>query len=230
MQIAVLSDLHIGSGGEHDPFGHRDAEFLSHLSHLERHFDRVVLLGDVWETLWSAVPGDQLAELRRCREAHPEIARRLERRRFAYIHGNHDHVATAHGAPDEIELRAHGKRVLFTHGHRFDRFLTRARRVAEVGIWAGSRIRRAGMAGVHRVLARLEAMSFDGGIFRRRALDHASERDLDLIVTGHTHHAEIHREGPRLFLNSGSCAAGRLSFLHIDLRAEKYEVVKGRTR
>ena len=53
MEIAVISDLHLGTGGAADGFGHDDAEFLRFLSFLERNFERVILLGDIWETLQS---------------------------------------------------------------------------------------------------------------------------------------------------------------------------------
>ena len=64
MEIAVISDLHLGTGGAADGFGHDDGEFLKFLSFLEKNFEKVVLLGDVWETLTGALPGDPAAELR----------------------------------------------------------------------------------------------------------------------------------------------------------------------
>lgn len=51
MEIAIISDLHIGSGDQTDRFGHDDYEFLRFLDFLESNFSRIVLLGDVFETL-----------------------------------------------------------------------------------------------------------------------------------------------------------------------------------
>ena len=45
MQIAVISDLHLGAGGAADGFGHDDGDFLRFLRFLERNFERIVLLG-----------------------------------------------------------------------------------------------------------------------------------------------------------------------------------------
>jgi UDP-2,3-diacylglucosamine pyrophosphatase LpxH len=51
VNIAVISDLHLGNEDGVDSFGHLDSEFLRFLAFLENNFERVVLLGDVWETL-----------------------------------------------------------------------------------------------------------------------------------------------------------------------------------
>ena len=56
MNIAVISDLHLGSDDATDSFGHDDAEFLRFLGFLEGNFERIVLLGDIWETLTSRCP------------------------------------------------------------------------------------------------------------------------------------------------------------------------------
>src|SRR5262249_22251007 len=105
MEIAVISDLHLGPGGPVDGFGHSDQEFLGFLRYLERNFERIVLLGDIWETLTGRLPGDAAAELRLARASHPEIARRFCDERYVYVHGNHDLVAGAvDGVPDEYVL------------------------------------------------------------------------------------------------------------------------------
>ena len=95
MEIAVISDLHLGPGGAADGFGHDDSDFIRFLAFLEANFERIVLLGDIWETLTGSLPGDPRAELLAARLAHPEIARRLSRPVYTYIHGNHDLVAGA---------------------------------------------------------------------------------------------------------------------------------------
>ena len=93
MKMAVISDLHLGDGGATDLFGHEDNEFLRFLQHLENNFEKVVLLGDIWETLTAPSPAGQLAELRRTQEAHQEIFQRFQRENYLYVHGNHDLVA-----------------------------------------------------------------------------------------------------------------------------------------
>src|SRR5258706_8042146 len=144
MLIAVISDLHLGKGGKTDLFGHDDADFLRFLDFLEGNFERVILLGDVWETLTGALPGRPLVELARARARHREIAQRFERPRYSYVHGNHDIVAASVGAPEEIAIEADGVRLLFTHGHQNDPIVRSARFLSEFGVWVGAWARRVG--------------------------------------------------------------------------------------
>jgi hypothetical protein len=44
VDIAVISDLHLGSDDPSDSFGHDAAEFLRFLTYLESNFEQVVLL------------------------------------------------------------------------------------------------------------------------------------------------------------------------------------------
>jgi len=55
-------------------------------------------------------------------------------------------------------------------------------------------------------------------------MDIAAEREFDIMVTGHTHLAANAVHGDRLFLNSGSCSEGQLSFLSMDTARSKYAV------
>jgi predicted phosphodiesterase len=52
-------------------------------------------------------------------------------------------------------------------------------------------------------------------------------RKFDVVVTGHTHWAARSEHGSRLFLNSGSCSDGKLSFLSLDTRRGDYAVNVG---
>ena len=230
MHIAVISDLHLGPGGAADDFGHEDSEFLKFLSFLEANFEKIVLLGDIWETLTGELPGDPAREFLRAQAAHPEIAARFARPRYTYIHGNHDLVSGAvHGVPDELAFRADGVRMLFTHGHQSDALVTRRRWVSELGIWLGGWIRRIGLTPLYRLISTLEIRgmaSLDSTrcAFQRSWVGQAARRDVDVVVTGHTHLATRAEHGSRLFLNSGSCSEGRLSFLAMDTGAGSYAV------
>lgn len=229
MQIAVISDLHLGTGGPADSFGHEDAEFLRFLRFIERNFERIVLLGDVWETLTGLQPGRPEVELPRAREAHPEIARRFARAKYSYVHGNHDIVAGAvEQAPEELVLHADGVRLLFTHGHQNDPIVRSARWLSELGVWVGAWIRRVGLGPLYtlaRTLDTIRSGATEAGRthdFQRWAVGVARLRSADVVVTGHTHVAGMAEHGDRLFLNSGSCSEGKISFLSIDTRAGKY--------
>ena len=66
MQIAVLSDLHLGKKNGLDRFSRADdaePRLVRLLERLERSVDRIVLLGDVFETLRGGAPAPLEAEL-----------------------------------------------------------------------------------------------------------------------------------------------------------------------
>jgi predicted phosphodiesterase len=231
MHLAVISDLHLGAAGPADAFGHDDADFLRFLRFLEGNFERVVLLGDVWETLTSTIPGRAAEELRRARGAHPEIARRFSAPQYTYIHGNHDLIAAVvERAPEELTLSADGVRLLFTHGHQNDFVISNARWVSELGVWLGGWIRRFGLGPVYATLRRLDELRNGHTVdtaacgFQTWAVQVAKIKLADVVVTGHTHLAARVEHGDRLFLNSGSCSEGKISFLSIDTAGKKFAV------
>ena len=253
MQVAVISDLHLGTGGSADGFGHDDFDFLRFLTFLERSFERIVLLGDIYETLTSWRPGSAHAALKAARAAHPEIAQRFGRGPYHYLHGNHDWVAgTAEKVPEEIVLEDHGVRLWFAHGHQGDPFVQRARWLSELGVWLGGILRRLGMHGVYQALGtigkpklypfaeqliaaartadlpQVVASGFLARIevsaFETWAVEGARLRNANVVITGHTHQALRTEHGNEVFLNSGSCTGGQFSFLSLDTKTADYRV------
>src|SRR5262249_13111406 len=139
MQIAVISDLHLGTGDRSDVFRHDDERFVTFLDFLESNFERIVLLGAIWETLTPAWPCDPNDARRRAAEPPRTQARRFERPNYTYVHGNHDLVAgSVERAPEELTIDDHGTRILFTHGHNHDALFRRARWLSELGVWVGA--------------------------------------------------------------------------------------------
>ncbi len=231
MNIAVISDLHLGPGDVSDCFGHSDSDFLRFLRRLEADFERIVLLGDIWETLTSMWPYAHQEGLRRARQAHPELASRFELPKYHYIHGNHDILAgVAEGAPEEMLIDTDGVRLLFTHGHRHDWIIRRARWLSEWCVWLGAWMRRVGLSVVYQLGNFVDlAMSRPcvhplRDSFKNWAIDLAKHRNADVVITGHTHHAMRCDQHSRLYLNSGSCTEGRFSYLAIDTKAGVYDV------
>ena len=233
MKVAVISDLHLGLGDRTESFGHDDGEFLRFLDFLEGNFERVVLLGDVWETLTSRFPGRAERALADARLAHPELARRFDQPKYSYVFGNHDLVAgRVLSAPEELTLEADGVRLLFAHGHQSDGLIRTARSVSELGVWLGGWIKRFGFAAFYRVCRRLDELR--SGTTRTRAteglqrwaVEHARRGAADVVVTGHTHLATRVECGDRLFLNSGSCSEGQLSYVAMDTRRGDYAVCR----
>jgi predicted phosphodiesterase len=214
VNIAVISDLHLGSDDATDSFGHDDGEFLRFLSFLESNFERIVLLGDIWETLTSRCPWVARRALADTRDRHPEIiiAREVD------------------GAPEHWSLDVDGKRFLFMHGHGHDRWIRMARHIVELGVCLGGWIRRAGCHGLYRQLDALDqrrsAISAqpESCSFQAWAVGEASRAQADVVVTGHTHVPTASEHGPRLYLNSGSCSRGRFTYLALETRNDVYGV------
>lgn len=97
-------------------------------------------------------------------------------------------------------------------------------------MWLGGWAKRLGLGGLYRVGYRLDLwLSRPGNIgldsFQRWALALASRRDADVVITGHTHVAHRNEHAGRVYLNSGSCCAGEFSYLALDTRSQRYEVV-----
>lgn len=229
--IAVISDLHLGARDTTDSFGHDDGDFLRFLSFLERNFERIVLLGDIWETLTSSTPRGHAEELRLARGRHKEIAERLRRRAYTYVHGNHDWIAgDLEGAPSEVRWNYQGTSLVFAHGHQSDGLVMKARQLAEAGVWLGGWIRRAGLEATYeffdridRVRGRYHSEDEPTGV-EAWAMARAERERADVFVTGHTHIPRRSEHGSRLFLNSGSCADGAISFLAIEPKTGHYAV------
>lgn len=185
--------------------------------------------GDIWETLTPEWPDPKKA-LARSREAHPEIARRFERPRYSYVHGNHDIVAgVVEKAPEELVLTSGGNRILFTHGHHHDVLIRKARWLSELGVWLGGWILRLGAAPLYRLFDAMDMAKYGTPdpakcTFQKWAISLAHERSADIVVTGHTH-VPVRAEHPKaLFLNSGSCSHGKYSFLSLDTATGNYAV------
>lgn len=226
MKVAVISDLHLGRGDKTDLFWHDDHEFVMFLKYLEHNFEKIVLLGDIYETL-AAKPWQQLKEIQIIREAHPEIVRRFSRPQYDFVVGNHDIVLLKHDALEELNLEADGVRLHFRHGHKFDWMFQHIPWLPELGVWLGFMFARWGFDWFYRVGDQIDQWfsSKDGPApFERWAIDIiAPSQNADIIVTGHTHHGMMSRHDSRLFLNSGACYKGKVSWLAIDTKSDTYQ-------
>src|SRR5258705_12933317 len=102
MKLAVISDLHMGLNDLTDQFKHDTYQFLQFLKYLESNFERIILLGDVWETLFKI---DQVGSLHKSFEIYQEIFKRFQGNKYVYIYGNHD-LVNAHylKAPEDLVI------------------------------------------------------------------------------------------------------------------------------
>jgi len=236
MRIAALSDFHIGARAYMDEFRHDERRFLAYLDRLEAAHERIVLVGDIYQTEHALLPGRRAAarELRAARRRLPALARRLQGERYLYLHGNHDAVAARElGAPAQLRLAADGFAVVFVHGHQFDPIFSRAYAAARAATWFTGRLRRLGL--------RPLAQWFEGRdiALKHRRFGHAAgpygaaarallrAHAADLVVMGHTHVPHLHALPEGRLVNTGSCARGRLMHVTIDTAARSVEIHAG---
>ena len=162
---------------------------------------------------------------------------RYERRhgtRMIYVPGNHDewlrdYAGLWFGGVEMVEEAVHvtadGRRLLIIHGDSYDLIVKHARWLALLGdraytfaLWANhhfNRIRRLLGYEYWSLSAFLKlrvknAVQYIGS-FADALVDEARRRDLDGVVCGHIHHAEIRDLGGVLYCNDGdwveSCTA-----------------------
>lgn len=241
MQIAVLSDLHLGVKDGLDRFGRHDGAedaFVSLLERLENSVDKIILLGDIFETLRGAAPGSKKSELMKALACYPRIAKRaLEDRRYQLIQGNHDAIVTrALGTPDLHVIDDDGLRLAFFHGHQLDPIARGHAPLSRIAVWLGGWLERIGLPitawedWLHR--AELD-VNQDGLVhepdrFARAAVAFANEHQkADVVITGHTHRAMRTEIAGSMFMNSGTCTGGRLEHLIIDTTTKRFDIHRG---
>ena len=234
MRVAALSDLHIGVTRWRDGFLHDPLRFCAFLDELEADHDRIVLLGDIFQTDHGTFPTHSSARrhLRRARDRVRELAERFAGAKYLYVFGNHDAVAHAElDAPEQVCLEDHGVRILFIHGHQFDPVALRAPLAADFGTWFTGRLR---AVGLRPAAAWLESRDiaikdrrFAGpqGPYTRGAASLARDHGARVVVMGHTHCARIDAIAEGLAANTGSCSRGRLSWISVDTAARRLRLV-----
>lgn len=219
-----ISDTHLGSRG-------CKAEFLlDFLQH--NHADHLYLVGDI-------IDGWALRKRWYWDTFHDQILHLLFERaqrgsQVTYVSGNHDeflrpfihHRITAISLEDEVvHTTADGRKFLVLHGDQFDGVMQFARWLAVVGDWVYERL-----LVVNNVYNRLRrrmgypywslsaylkhktksAVNFISA-FEETLAKEAKKRQLDGIICGHIHHAEIRDIDGVLYCNDGdwveSCTA-----------------------
>lgn len=225
MRIAAISDLHIGATARTDTFGHAEEAFLRLLDRLERAHDRIVLLGDIYQTDhgWTPGLGAASALLERARARLDALTRRLSEPQYAWIHGNHDPVtASVLGASTTLVLGEAGQQALFTHGDAFDPVLQRIPRLSAVGTWFAGRTRALGLIRLAEYLEdqdvsiKAEQHQRPTGPYATAARQLMAEHQVRVVVMGHTHIPLRQELGEGVLANTGTCSRGRFMGVSLD--------------
>lgn len=236
MNIAVISDIHLGRGDRADRALGHDEALLRFLDQLEAQHELIILLGDIWETLTSRWPGLHKREARLVKRAHPELAQRFDQPQYHYIVGNHDRaVGLIEGSPHELVLEVDQLKIRFTHGHQHDIWSTRLRYIGEAVVWISGWGARLGTDALtrffdwfHNVITGTSDLE-NLGTLELELIEESKARDVNLTVIGHTHLPGISRDEDHLLVNSGYCLGSVLHFVSIDTQEGRVEVYRTET-
>jgi UDP-2,3-diacylglucosamine pyrophosphatase LpxH len=219
-----ISDVHLGTRG-------CKADFL--LDFLRRtEANTIYLVGDI-------VDGWRLRKSWYWPQTHNDVVQKLLRKarkgtRVVYVPGNHDeflldYVRLNFGGVEllreTVHLTADGKRLLVIHGDSFDMIVKHARWLAVLGdhaytfaLWINRYLNAARRLfgyqywslSAYLKLRVKNAVEYIGS-FVAALSEEARGRQLDGVVCGHIHHAEIRDMGGLLYCNDGdwveSCTA-----------------------
>jgi UDP-2,3-diacylglucosamine pyrophosphatase LpxH len=232
-----ISDIHLGTRG-------CQAEMLlDFLRHTESEY--LYLVGDI-------VDGWRLKKSWFWSQSHNDVVQKLLRKarkgtKVVYVPGNHDEALRdytdnqfggVHIASEVVHTTADGRRLLILHGDEFDGVVRHAKWLAVFGDWAYNIMlnanvwfnlarRRLGF-GYWSLSACLKnkvknAVQYVDK-FEQAVAEEARRRDVDGVVCGHIHKAEIREIDGVLYCNDGdwveSCTAlvehgdGRLDIVH----------------
>jgi len=237
MQIAVLSDLHLGKKDKLDQFYRNPGaeEKLENLfEYLESHVDKIILLGDVFETLRGKSLRNREKQLKDILKCYPKITQRiLEDPAYVLLQGNHDTISgPVLNAREALKIKDNGVSMCFFHGHQVDPKVGSfwIRHFEKTGVWLGGWLERAGLDVTKKgnLSSKFKALNglWKKGLFEEAAVAYGKEMGGDIIITGHSHHPmKIEIDGA-LFLNSGTRVAGRQDFALLDTATREYEVYK----
>ena len=231
-----LSDIHLGTRGCQADM------LLDFLKHTES--DVLYLVGDI-------VDGWRLKKSWYWPQAHNDVVQKILRRarkgsRVFMIPGNHDeafrdYIGLQFGGvtilEDTIHTAADGKRYLVIHGDQFDAVVRYAKWLAFVGdtaytflLWLNTLLNKARRKlgfpywslSAYLKHKTKKAVEFIGD-YETALTDEARRRQVDGVICGHIHHAEMRDMDGVLYVNDGdwveSCTAlvehpdGRLEIL-----------------
>ncbi|MGC1403149.1 MAG: metallophosphoesterase [Thermodesulfobacteriota bacterium] len=227
MRIATFGDLHLGHTTVLDKFQGKEESLLRFDDHLSRTHDRIILMGDIYQTDYGMVPGSRSEVLEAIIKRYSRITRRWKSSRYGTLFGNHDLITQKFlGTLKQIRLKKDGWRIWLIHGHQFDPFIGEEGRLPFFVTWMIGGMRRMGFS---RLADFLEGPFYDFGQRLFQRLDLAAGKALsqgknDIIVMGHSHQMTCRQFGKGVYVNSGACSNDYMSYVSIDTAKRVVEV------
>jgi UDP-2,3-diacylglucosamine pyrophosphatase LpxH len=210
LDAILLSDLHLGSESCQV---RAIQDFLDALPDTAR----LVLNGDILENTEFRLTKQHWRVLSRLRKLSDQL-------KLIWVRGNHDfdaesvaHLIGAEFVPEYL-FESGTKRVLCVHGDTWDRFLTDHPFLTIIADWFYLRIQRMSRRLANN--AKRSSKTFLRCVERVRlhATEYGKSRQADMVICGHTHHAE---ESPRLasdspdYFNSGCWTDHHCNYLTV---------------
>lgn len=149
----------------------------------------LVLVGDVLEDTERRLTKHHWRILSRLRKLSDHL-------KLVWVRGNHDHDADAiahlTGARfvDQYTFRSGGQTYLCVHGDRWDGFLAAHPLLGVVADWCYLRLQRLSRPLALRLKRKSKTIAQAIEQVRQGALAYAARQDAEVVVCGHTHHAE----------------------------------------
>jgi UDP-2,3-diacylglucosamine pyrophosphatase LpxH len=228
LDALVISDLHLGS---ENCQAKALTQLLQEVHEGSRRTHRLILNGDVFDSI----------DFRRLKKSHWKVLSLLRKLsddiEIVWINGNHDGPAeiVSHlvGVEwrDELILESGGRRILFHHGHRFDKFIDDHPILTAIGDFT------------YRVLQKVDsshgfarAAKRKSKIFLRcaakieaRSIEYAKKLSCDAVCCGHTHLPVANESGQIAYFNSGCWTEKPCHYLSIragEVAVRQYESVE----
>jgi predicted phosphodiesterase len=227
MRIATFGDLHLGHTPVLDKFQGKEDNLLRFDDHLSGTHDRIILMGDIYQTDYGKYPGSRSDVLEAILKRYSRIVRRWGSSHYDSVFGNHDMITQKLlGTLKQIRIKTDGWRIWLIHGHQFDPFIRDRSHLPFFVTWIIGGMRRRGL---EKLADFLEGPHYDflQRIFQR--LDLAARKALihgrnDIIVMGHSHQMACQPLGKGIYVNSGPCSCDSLRYVSIDTETRVVEV------
>jgi UDP-2,3-diacylglucosamine pyrophosphatase LpxH len=227
MRIATFGDLHLGHTAVLDKFLGKEEPLLRLDDHLSRTHDRVILMGDIYQTDYGSYPGSRTDVLEAILKRYSRIVRRWGSSHYYSLFGNHDLITQKLlGNVKQIRLIKDNWRIWLTHGHQFDPLIGDKGRLPFFVTWMIGLLRRLGFS---RRADFLEGPFYDWRQRLFKVLELAAIRALhqgenDVIVMGHSHQMACLPISRGVYVNSGACVPDSLRYVSIDTALRVVEV------
>lgn len=214
----IISDIHLGSDV-------CQSKQLNHFLESLPPTRRLVLNGDVFDS-W---------DFRRLKSGHFKVLSKIRSLsssiEVVWIHGNHDgpceivsHLlgTTVH---EQYCFDTGGKRVLCTHGDKFDDFIATYPLIVRAADWVYHQLQRLDSDFYWARLAKMSSKTFLKSVekVREKAVRHMVRSGCDMICCGHTHMPESHGG---VYFNSGCWTEKPPCYIIAndgELRVQRYE-------